>query len=373
MNDAAADGGASPPAWVGFTDHAVIVSTCYRATGVMSFEGASPHLVGENRDLFLAALRRDIGAVTVERARPVFREVPQHDREIQPETCTPYVDANGFGYYLKNVLPLVFVRTKRGEVLPEARVALKYLRENATEFSSVLGFLGSYAPRIFRPEAYNELRPQFPLLFSDVGQPYTSFSNKYMAMPAGCYVKTPPGVATMLGPPINQQPVLPLHTGLMESEWHHSELFLVFDCPQFAQRLLVIEPDTVLAQLYFVAKGANDASEVVFSEEHKGADPAYSARSIEVGLKLLECDKEFVISKMTGVKSLSVACPHCWVSVTAAAEHGVSGDHVSVQDFYQGYKALRAEYHKATRRRLSTQGTGSDPRKENAPEALRGS
>lgn len=348
------DPGLVLPAWVNSTDHPIVIGTCFRATGVMGFEGASPNLIGENREQYLSALRRDLSTLTVERARAVFRQIPRRDRDIQPETCIPYVDANAFGYYLKNVLPLVFVRSKKGEVLPEARVALKYLRENATEFASVLDLIKAYSPRIFRPDAYNKLQARSPLLVSDVVQPYASFSNRYMAMPAGCYVKTPPGIATMLGPPINQQQVLPLHTGLMESEWHHSELFLVFDCPQFSDRVLLIEPDTVLAQFYFVAKAQQEVSEVVFREDHVGADPAYRARSVEIGLHMLENDKEFIISDMTGVKSLSVACPHCWVSITAAAEGGVPTDHMSTQDFYQGYKALRAEYRRAIRENTAT-------------------
>ncbi len=337
------------PAWIRLTNRAKVVGTCHRATGVLGFEGASPHLAGSNREQFLQALRRDIASLKLERAQPVFRKIPRDTDEIQPETCSPYIDANGFGFYLKNVLPLVFVKTKRGEILPEARVAIKYLRENAREFSGVLDLLKSYAHRIFKPQLQAALEEKNSSLFSDVAQPYSSFSNKYMVMPAGYYVMTPPGIATILGPPINQRPVLAVHSGLMESEWHHSELFVVFDCPDFVERVLVIEPDTVLAQFYFVAKAANDETEIAFSESDPGADPAYSKRSIEEGLDLLAREKPFVVSKLTGVKSVSVACPHCWVSITAAAEGGVPEGHTSEQDFYQGYKILRAEYRKAMR------------------------
>ena len=160
---------------------------------------------------------------------------------------------------------------------------------------------------------------------------------------------TPPGVATVLRPPINQKPVLPLHTGLMESEWHHSEFILTFDCPSFDERVYLIEPDTVIAQFYFVASQAHHASEITFSSEDLGADPAYRARSIEIGLELVGHNKGIIISEVTGVKSLSVSCPHCWVSITAAAEDGVAEDHKQTQDFYQGYKSLRAEYRRAVR------------------------
>ncbi|HEY1934295.1 MAG TPA: hypothetical protein VGG99_19980 [Acetobacteraceae bacterium] len=337
------------PDWVRVADHPVIVRTCHGTTGSMVFEGASPHLVGDHKDLFLAALRRDVTACDVEPARPTFREVPRNPRDIAPETCAPYVDANALGYYLKNTLPLVFVRSRAGDVLPNARVAIKYMRENAGEFRESLELLEHHARRIFQPDAYARLRDTTPFLVTDVAQPYAAFSHAHMAMGAGCYAKTPAGLSTFLGPPVNQESRLRVHAGLMESEWHHSELFIVFDYPEFTEPVMVIEPGTVLAQFYFVADAIEDRTEIMFSETDLGADSAYRARSIDVAFDLLRHDKEFVISELTGVKSLSVACPHCWVSVTAAAEKGVPADHVLRQDFYQGYKALRAEYRRARR------------------------
>ena len=164
-------------------------------------------------------------------------------------------------------------------------------------------------------------------------------------MRTGCYVMTPPGIATILGPPVNQKPILPMHSGLMETEWYHSELFCVFDCPTFEDRILLIPPDTVLAQFYFVSKSADERSTIVFSESDQGARPAYRKRSIEVGLDQVRRGTNVGPSKLTGVKSLSVACPHCWVSITSAAENGVPKNHIQIHDFYQGYKALRGEYH----------------------------
>jgi hypothetical protein len=114
---------------------------------------------------------------------------------------------------------------------------------------------------------------------------------------------TPPGVATVIGPPINQFSPLAVHTGLMESEWHHSELFLVFDCPRFEGEVLIIEPGTTLAQLYFIAKSTDETSEVWFSEDDPGAERAYRDRSIEVGLDLVDKGRGFVVSKLQGFGS----------------------------------------------------------------------
>ena len=126
------------PDWVRLVDHPTIVRTCYGTTGSMVFEGASPHLVGDYRATFLDALRRDVTACDVEPAKPIFREVPRDNPIIAPETCSPYVDANALGYYLKNTLPLVFVRARSGHVLPNARVAIKYMRENERDFRPAL-------------------------------------------------------------------------------------------------------------------------------------------------------------------------------------------------------------------------------------------
>lgn len=333
-----------PPSWVRATDHPVIVRTSHSTSGGHGFEAGSPHLAGRARDAFLAALRPGISVCEVERAPHSSTKRGRARKAIAPETCTPYVDANAFGYLVKNVLPLVFVRTRRGELLPNARVAIKYMRENASRFGPILGQLADCAANIFDPVVTQREKQRFPYLFSDVAQPYSAFSNDHMAMTVGFYVCTQVGVATVLGPAVNRTSVLKVHTGLMESEWHHSELFLVFDPPAFTTEYLLLAPGTALGQLYFVAKAAHESAELAFSETHLGADPDYRSRSIAVGIDLVERQRPFVLSRMTGVNSLSVSCPHCWVSVTAAAEDGVPDDHVHVQDFYQGYKLLRSEY-----------------------------
>jgi hypothetical protein len=71
-----------------------------------------------------------------------------------------------------------------------------------------------------------------------------------MVSPAGCYIRTPSNVATMVVPPINQPSALPIHAGMLETEWYHSELFLVFSYPDFAGRVLILTPGTVIAQFF---------------------------------------------------------------------------------------------------------------------------
>jgi hypothetical protein len=148
---------------------------------------------------------------------------------------------------------------------------------------------------------------------------------------------------------MNQDPALPVYSGLMESEFHHSEAFLVFGLPEFSGQTMVVEPGTALGQMFFVSRPDLQCAEITFSKTDLAAEPAYREKSVEVGLRLLDMKKPFVLSTLTGVMSLSLSCPHCWVSITAAAEGGVPETHVTVQDFYQGYKTLRGEYHRALR------------------------
>ena len=101
-------------------------------------------------------------------------------------------------------------------------------------------------------------------------------------MGAGCYVMTPVGVATVLGPPINQRSLLHMHHGLIETEWYHSEFFMVFDSPDFQGPTLIIKPDTILGQFYFISLPSQEKIEALFSDKDLGAEPAYRHRSMEV-------------------------------------------------------------------------------------------
>src|ERR671921_880880 len=90
------------PSWVRSTDRPIIVRTRFNTSAENDFEGASPHLISDHRELFLDAIKPDITVCKIERAQPIFREVVSVNGAIPPETCTPYVEANGFGYYIKN-------------------------------------------------------------------------------------------------------------------------------------------------------------------------------------------------------------------------------------------------------------------------------
>jgi hypothetical protein len=325
-------------------DHPVVTRCTHSSPRLSSFAEGSPYLFPENLELFHRAIRDDISLMNLEPAKKIFRDLDPVETYPVPESCTPYIDANSLGYYLKPLLPLVFVRTKKGEPLLDARVALKYLRENSACFKSVLETIEQHAQRIFRSEICDQLRPYPPWLFSDIIQPYSAFTDVHLALRAGLWVHTPPGVSTVIGPLINQTSPLSVLTGAIETEWHHFELFVVIEIPQFDGQVLLIEPNTPIAQLFFVARAAHESVEVRFSPDHPGAEPQYWAGWEELGTRLVREGKGMVVERH-GVASVQIACPHCYVSVTAAAEYGVPEDHVMRRGFNPAYKILKHEYH----------------------------
>ena len=224
--------------------------------------------------------------VTVEPAKEVFRQIDPSENYPIPESCTPYVDANSLGYYLKNVLPLVFVKTRKGELLLEARVALKYLRENARQFSKELKEIEKCAATIFRETEYENFINDYRYLFSDVVQPYSSFTNKHISIRAGLWINTPSAISTVIGPPINQKGLLSVVTGVIETDWHHFELFVVIETPRFDEQVLIIPPGTIIAQVYFVTNPHRHRAEIRFSKSHPSAEPSYAKAWDEDGNKV---------------------------------------------------------------------------------------
>jgi hypothetical protein len=126
-------------------------------------EGASPHLVSENHDLFFSTVRADLSTYEVVEARTATDA--RSPLGIRPEQCLPYVAASTAGWQLLNIMPLVFVRAANGDLLPDSRTALKYLRENADIFRKELQTISSYAERVFQPDLYAARVKLYPELF----------------------------------------------------------------------------------------------------------------------------------------------------------------------------------------------------------------
>ena len=345
----------------GKRDHPVITCCAFSSPRLPSFCEGSPYLFPESIDLFVSSLREDIALMSLERAKPVFRRLAGDEVYPIPESCTPYLDANSTGFYLKPVLPIVFVRTARGELLLEARVAMKYLRENADRFRSELDKIESWAQVIFQPERLMERRGIHPRLFTDIIQPYSSFTNRHISLRAGLWVHTPDGLSTIIGPPINQPSPLHVVAGAIETDWHHFELFIVLEAPHFEDRVLIIEPGTVIAQLYFVDRRAHEGAEIRFSNDDPGADPAYWAGWDQLARRLVESGKG-LSSERGGVASVQIGCPHCYVSVTSAAESGVPEGHTVTRSFNPLYKILKHESRKLAGEKTEEYGECSGER-----------
>jgi hypothetical protein len=149
----------------------------------------------------------------------------------------------------------------------------------------------------------------------------------------------------MIGPLINQPGPLSILSGAIETDWHHFELFVVAEMPEFEGPAQMVEPDAPIAQMYFVLRGNHHPSEVRFSRDHPGAEPAYAAAWEEFGTRLVR-EGRGTEAERSGVASIQIGCPHCFVSVTAAAEGGVPDDHRLRRGFNPAYKLLQRE-HKA--------------------------
>jgi hypothetical protein len=331
-------------------DHPVITRCLHSSPGLPSFAEGSPHISPENLDTFLAGLRDDISLMSVEPAKKVFRRLDPAAHYPLPESCTPYLDANSLGFYLKPVLPILFVRTSKGEPLLDARVALKYLRENAKRFPNELDRIRLETSRILKTTECSKVQHRPPFLFQDIVQPYRAFTSNHVSFRAGLWVNTPPGISTVIGPPINQSGPLTVLSGCIETDWHHFELFVVAEIPTFDSQVMIIDPDRTIAQMYFVSR--TEMAEVRFSCNDPGADPSYWSAWEELGNRLID-EKHCMYSEQKGVASVDLSCPHCYVSVTAAAENGVPDVHVLRRGFNPAYKLLKHEYHAPEKRRRS--------------------
>lgn len=324
-------------------DHPIITRCTSSSPGLPSFAEGSPFLMPETIGLFLQAVRDDVSLMNLEPATRGAQPSEPAAPYPTPESCTPYLEALRLGYHLKPLLPLLFVRNTRGELLLEARVALKYVLENRAKFAGIVDRVRSHAARIFRPDRLAQLRPRHPALFDAVVQPYSAFTARHLSLRAGLWVHTPPGISTVIGPLLNQAGPLPVLSGAIETDWHHFELFAVIEVPPFEGQVLLIEPDQPIAQMFFIARSAQAQAEIRFSHDHPGAEPHYAAAWERLGAHLVK-EGRGKEAEQSGIASIQIGCPHCFVSVTAAAERGVPDDHRSRRGFNPAYKILQREY-----------------------------
>ncbi|MGH2588241.1 MAG: hypothetical protein ACRDJE_25255 [Dehalococcoidia bacterium] len=320
-----------------------IVSLRFDAAGTPFLAQGSPHAYGPARARLAEAIRPDVGAMRIEPAPRVHRQIPPEEPYPHPETCAPFQDANGLGFVLRPRLPLLFVKNRRGELLPDARTALAYARENDREFAGVLETVAGYAAEVLDPEVVRRYEADAPRLFRDLAQPYRTFGHGFFAIPAGLYAITEPGTGTVIGPPLNRALILPVQSGLVETDWHHHALFVVTAAPRFEGRSLLITPREVVAQVYVVAYRQTAEAAVQHSRSDRGGQPAYEARWGALS-EQLAVDGRGVIATRAGIASVTLDCLHCRISVTRAADGELPHDHALEAEFVRPYKRMQRQH-----------------------------
>ena len=319
-----------------------LVSLHLDAHGSPWLAHGSPHASGEQQILLYAAIRPDIGPLWVERAAPVVRAIPPDEPTPHPETCVPYREANGLGFILRPRLPLLFVRNRRGELLPDAATALAYARENATEFGAELDILSRFASDVLNPAVVRRYEGRAPLLFRDLAQPYSLFGPSYYSIPAGLYAQTDPGVGTLIGPPLNRPAKLAVVSGLVRTDWHHHALFVVIEEPRFEARSLLVLPQDALAQVYLAAYGSTADAGIEHSRTDHGGERGYEARWWQLVGELGDKARGVEVTR-SGLASVNLACAHCGASVTEAVDGNLPLHHESKSLFVPAYKEMRRE------------------------------
>jgi hypothetical protein len=181
---------------------------------------------------------------------------------------------------------------------------------------------------------------RLPRLLSDVIQPYSAFTDRHVSMRAGLWVATPPGVSTLIGPLVNQVGPLAIRTGAIETDWHHFELFVVAEIPDFPEQVMMVDPGTPIAQLHFAARTCHETTELRFSPTDPGAEPRYGAAWDALGRRLV-AEQRVTVAQRRGVGSIQLGCPHCYVSVTAAADGDLPESHILQRGFNPAYKILK--------------------------------
>jgi hypothetical protein len=322
-----------------------VITRCFRNPhGIPAFAEGSPHLLlPDDLDLFLRELRDDLALMELEPAARISQYFDNRQVYPLPESCAPYSDAISLGFHLKLVLPLVFVKSKRGEPLSEARVALKYLRENQAQFASVLDTIRQYAPRVFQKKDPGGVSSSNPWLFEDVVQPYSMFTRSHVSMRTGLWVQTPPGMSTIITAPFNQKSPLCTLTGAIETDWHHLELFVVTEFPEFDGQVLLIEPEVSVAQLFFANRSPMKQTEIRFSQSDPGARPAYRDYWEMLSAQLVQEGRGTSFPRI-GTASVDISCPHCYLSVSGATDGQLPDGHVLAAGFHPAYKVLQRAF-----------------------------
>jgi hypothetical protein len=323
-----------------------IVTTTLDSQGVPWLALGAPAVYGPDAADVLVALRPDLGPFAVEPAERVVRVIPGDEPAPHPEVCVPYREANGLGFVLRTRLPLLFVHSKRGELIADAATALAYARDNEVDFAPELAEVQLQAVDVLDGNilaAYTEAQRRRAC---DLVQPYQTFGHGFFAVPLGLFVESPEGTGTLVGPLVNRQNPLNVINGMVRTDWHHHGLFAVIEAPHFDRRTLLLPAGTAVAQLYCVAYAQTADASIEHSTAHRGGESAYETIWWSTVSRLAEAQRG-VSSVKSGLAGVSLTCEHCAGSISAAVDRELPPGHGRTDLFVPAYKELQPRTSKA--------------------------
>jgi hypothetical protein len=170
-----------------------------------------------------------------------------------------------------------------------------------------------------------------------IAQPYHSFAPGFFGIPIGVYAETAAGVGVWLGPLVNRPSALPLRAGLVETDWHRRQLFLVTEEPAFDGDSLLIPAGTDLAQLWFAAY--NQVEPVRHMQLPPQEAIAYDRQWEEISDRLATEGRGIAVHNQ-GVRTVSMECVHCRMSLPDSADDP-EPEHSWTNLYVPTYKTLR--------------------------------
>lgn len=319
------------------------------ARGVPFLVDGAPRAHGAGVDELRVALRPELGPFELVPAPPVNRQVGRDEPQPIPEICLPYRQANRLGYVLRTRLPLFFVRNRHGELLADARTALAYALSRPRHFAEELAEIRAVAPSVL--VSAEERRGVPADVVAHIAQPYHSFTAGFFGIPTGVYASSPAGTGLYLGPLVNRTGPLPLRAGVVETDWHRREVFLVTDAPAFDGDRLLIPAGSDLAQCWFVAYEQATLIEV----RHVAGPPVVGVTYDELWRETtsqLGEDGRGLEAQTSGVRTVSLECIHCRMSLPEAADD---------PDPAHSWTDLYVPTYKTLRRQLQPKPAGGGP------------
>ena len=321
-------------------DHGSLVTMHQDARGVPFLLSGAPRAHGAGADELTAALRQDLGPFELVAAAPVNRRVTRDEPQPFPEVCLPYRQANRLGYVLRNRLPILFVRTRNGELLADGRTALAYALAQPRRFADELAAVREAATTVLRPPAERAHLPAD--VVTNVVQPYHSFAPGFFGIPTGVYATSRPGVGLWLGPLVNREGPLPLRAGIVETDWHHREVFVVTAAPDVPGDRLLVPAGSELAQCWFVTYEQATTIAVAHQLPPPPQAVSYDTTWRDTTAELA-AEGRGLSARNTGVRTVSTECVHCRISLPEAADDPDPA-HAWTELYTPTYKTLRRRY-----------------------------